>query len=159
MAKVSNVQADWNATEGLAVILNKPTIPSGGGDNKTPLVTMSAASVMSINPYQFYDITGSISGMCVITLNTGREVSGYCAEYGFKFVAGSNCDLSIQGTTLLYEGGGAPQYTAGRTYEVSINNGLIAIGEFYAGGSSGGDESESESGGDESESESGGEEE
>ena len=27
-AKVSNVQADWNATTGLAVILNKPTIPT-----------------------------------------------------------------------------------------------------------------------------------
>ena len=27
-AKVSNVQADWNATTGLAVILNKPTIPA-----------------------------------------------------------------------------------------------------------------------------------
>ena len=29
-AKVSNVQSDWNASSGLAVILNKPTIPSGG---------------------------------------------------------------------------------------------------------------------------------
>ena len=28
--KVSNVQSDWNASSGLAVILNKPTIPSGG---------------------------------------------------------------------------------------------------------------------------------
>jgi hypothetical protein len=27
-AKVSNVQSDWNASSGLAVILNKPTIPS-----------------------------------------------------------------------------------------------------------------------------------
>ena len=27
---VSNVQSDWNASSGLAVILNKPTIPSGG---------------------------------------------------------------------------------------------------------------------------------
>ena len=28
--KVSNVQSDWNASSGLAEILNKPTIPSGG---------------------------------------------------------------------------------------------------------------------------------
>jgi len=27
-SKVSNVQSDWNATSGLAQILNKPTIPS-----------------------------------------------------------------------------------------------------------------------------------
>ena len=26
--KISNVQADWNATSGLAVILNKPVIPT-----------------------------------------------------------------------------------------------------------------------------------
>jgi hypothetical protein len=29
-AKVSNVQSDWNASSGLAVILNKPTIPTQG---------------------------------------------------------------------------------------------------------------------------------
>ena len=34
-AKVSNVQSDWNASSGLAVILNKPTIPSVPVDDVT----------------------------------------------------------------------------------------------------------------------------
>lgn len=43
-AKVSNVQSDWNATSGLAVILNKPTIPAAPGTLKTNNTTAQTAS-------------------------------------------------------------------------------------------------------------------
>lgn len=49
-AKVSNVQSDWNATTGLAVILNKPTIPAAPGTlntNNTTAQTASASEALS----------------------------------------------------------------------------------------------------------------
>lgn len=44
-AKVSNVQADWNATTGLAVILNKPTIPSAPGTLTTTATTAQSTAI------------------------------------------------------------------------------------------------------------------
>lgn len=49
-AKVSNVQSDWNATTGLAAILNKPTIPAAPGTlitNATTAQTASSGEAMS----------------------------------------------------------------------------------------------------------------
>lgn len=48
--KVSNVQTDWNATSGLAQILNKPTIPAAPGTlntNNTTAQTVSASEALS----------------------------------------------------------------------------------------------------------------
>ena len=42
--KVSNVQSDWNATTGLAVILNKPTIPSAPGTLTTTATTAQSTA-------------------------------------------------------------------------------------------------------------------
>lgn len=49
-AKVSNVQSDWNATTGLAVILNKPAIPAAPGTlntDNTTAQTVSASETLS----------------------------------------------------------------------------------------------------------------
>jgi len=53
-AKVSNVQADWNATTGLAVILNKPTIPSAPGTLTTTATTAQSTATNEA-------LTGNIS--------------------------------------------------------------------------------------------------
>jgi len=53
-AKVSNVQADWNATTGLAAILNKPTIPSAPGTLTTTATTAQSTATNEA-------LTGSIS--------------------------------------------------------------------------------------------------
>ena len=48
-SKVSNVQSDWNATTGLAAILNKPTIPSAPGTlNTTATVSQSTNASQSL---------------------------------------------------------------------------------------------------------------
>ena len=52
--KVSNVQSDWNATTGLAVILNKPTIPSAPGTLTTTATTAQSTATNEA-------LTGSIS--------------------------------------------------------------------------------------------------
>ena len=65
-AKVSNVQSDWNASSGLAVILNKPTLTSG-------TVTSVAMSV----PSAF-----AISGSPITTSGTlALSVGGSAAQY------------------------------------------------------------------------------
>lgn len=49
-AKVSNVQSDWDATTGLAVILNKPTIPSAPGTlntNNSTAQTVASSEALS----------------------------------------------------------------------------------------------------------------
>ena len=53
-AKVSNVQADWNATTGLAAILNKPTIPSAPGTLTTTATTAQSTATNEA-------LTGNIS--------------------------------------------------------------------------------------------------
>lgn len=53
-AKVSNVQSDWNATTGLAVILNKPTIPSAPGTLTTTATTAQSTATNEA-------LTGNIS--------------------------------------------------------------------------------------------------
>lgn len=53
-AKVSNVQSDWNATTGLAVILNKPTIPSAPGTLTTTATTAQSTAANEA-------LTGNIS--------------------------------------------------------------------------------------------------
>lgn len=48
-SKVSNVQSDWNATTGLAAILNKPTIPSAPGTlNTTATASQSTNASQSL---------------------------------------------------------------------------------------------------------------
>lgn len=60
-SKVSNVQADWNATSGLAQILNKPTIPA-------------AVTESTVSGWGFTKNTGTITG---ITMNgTSKGTSG-----------------------------------------------------------------------------------
>ena len=53
-AKVSNVQSDWNATTGLAAILNKPTIPSAPGTLTTTATTAQSTATNEA-------LTGNIS--------------------------------------------------------------------------------------------------
>ena len=46
-AKVSNVQSDWNASSGLAVILNKPTLTSGTVTSITASTGLSGGAITS----------------------------------------------------------------------------------------------------------------
>ena len=104
---------------------------SGGssGDNKTPLISIVPTASTTIDPYKMYDL-GTVSSAITIVFNTSAEVSGYCAEYLLKFVAGSGCAISLP-NGVIYSGGSAPTYVSGRTYEINICNGLAVVGEFY----------------------------
>ena len=70
--KVSNVQSDWNASSGLAEILNKPTIPSGG------VTQIVAGTNVTISP------TG---GTGAVTINSsgggGGGTNNVTSEFSF----------------------------------------------------------------------------
>ena len=60
----------------------------------------------------------------------GTGASGYTADYSIRFVAGSNCAITLP-NGCKYSGGSAPTYTFGRTYEINISDDLVVVGEFY----------------------------
>lgn len=65
-SKVSNVQADWNATSGLAQILNKPTIPA-------------AVTESTVSGWGFTKNTGTITG---ITMNGASKGTSGVIDLG-----------------------------------------------------------------------------
>lgn len=97
--------------------------------NKVPLVTETAASSVTIDPYVMYNF-GALSIPMTISFNTTAEASGYCAQYLFKFTASSGCSITLP-NTVKYNGGSLPTFTTGRTYEFNITDNLCVVGEFY----------------------------
>ena len=99
-AKVSNVQSDWNATTGAAVILNKPTIPAAPGTlktNNTTAQTASASEALSgtINLHKVAK-TGTYSDLIgTPTIPTESTVSGW----GFTKNSGTVTGVKMNGTT------------------------------------------------------------
>ena len=54
----------------------------------------------------------------------------YCKEYMFRFTAGPNCAINLP-DTVKFNGGLAPTFIAGRTYEYNIVDNLAVVGEFF----------------------------
>jgi hypothetical protein len=96
---------------------------------KVPKIQVSPEQTNTINPYIMYDF-GTVTGSIGVSFNTSQEFSGYCGEYMITFVAGNSCSINFP-NTIKYNGGSAPSYVQGRTYEINICNGLAVVGEFY----------------------------
>lgn len=104
-------------------------VPWSSASSQMPLVDISPTQSTTIDPYKMYNL-GTVSSAINIVFNTSAEVSGYCAEYLIKFVAGNDCSITLPSGTK-YNGGSAPTYVSGRYYEINICNGLAVVGEFY----------------------------
>ncbi len=72
--KVSNVQSDWNATSGLAQILNKPTIPGAAPvdsvNSKTGVVVLTTTDIAEGSNLYFTD--ARVSSNSAVSLNTAK---------------------------------------------------------------------------------------
>lgn len=72
--KVSNVQSDWNATSGLAQILNKPTIPGAAPvdsvNTKTGVVVLTTSDIAEGSNLYFTD--ARVSNNSAVSLNTAK---------------------------------------------------------------------------------------
>jgi hypothetical protein len=73
-AKVSNVQSDWNATSGLAVILNKPTIPSAAPvdsvNGEVGTVVLDTSDIAENT--NLYFTNARVAANSAVTLNTAK---------------------------------------------------------------------------------------
>ena len=83
----------------------------------------------TIDPYKIYDF-GTLNKAVTITLNATPVISGYSAEYTFRFTAGSACAITLP-NTCKYGGGTAPTFTTGHIYEFNIIDNLVIVGEFF----------------------------
>ena len=104
-------------------------IPYDSVDNKTQLKSASTGATVTLEPYKTYDF-GTLSSSMAISLDTSKEISGFCAEYCFRFTAGSGCSITLPSGVKM-SGGAMPVYATGRVYEFSISDNLCAVGEFY----------------------------
>lgn len=110
-AKVSNVQSDWNATSGLAQILNKPTIPAAAnnatitiqkGGTTVDSFTVNASSNKSINiPNELPSYSSSDSGKILSVNSSGALVwitpaNIYSGNTAPSSSTGNNGDIYLQ---------------------------------------------------------------
>jgi len=94
---------------------------------KTPLISGTASSNVSLDSHKVYDF-GTLNQAMTITLTAGP--AGYCAEYYFRFTAGANAAITLP-NACVYGAGQAPTLTTGHTYEYSIVDNLVVVGEFF----------------------------
>ena len=108
--KVSNVQSDWNATTGLAVILNKPTIPSAPGTLTTTATTAQSTatnetlagniSLHKISKTGSYnDLTNKPTIPTVPAWATASTKPTYTASEVGALPTGTTLDDIVDGTT------------------------------------------------------------
>lgn len=99
-AKVSNVQSDWDATSGLAVILNKPTIPAAPGTlntNNTTAQTANASEALS-GTVKLHKVakTGTYSDLIgTPAMTSDASVAGW----GYTKNAGTITEITMNGTS------------------------------------------------------------
>ena len=109
-AKVSNVQSDWNATTGLAVILNKPTIPSAPGTLTTTATTAQSTATnetlagnISLHKVSktgsYNDLTNKPTIPTVPAWATASTKPTYTASEVGALPTGTTLDDIVDGTT------------------------------------------------------------
>jgi hypothetical protein len=98
--KVSNVQSDWNATTGLAVILNKPSIPSAAPvdsvNGEIGTVVLDTGDIAENGNLYFTD--ARVTSNAEVTLNTAK-VSMVIGTAANEAMAGNTTTISAQQIT------------------------------------------------------------
>ena len=147
----TQINADWNATVGAAVILNKPNIPiqlTYNGSNVTSViagtnVTMSlSGGALTINATGGSGTTSlnltttGISGTAALTGTAGTGYSLNIPNYTLfylttainRITAGSNINLSVAGSALIID---APTLsTTGTIGASTLTSGILTIPQY-----------------------------
>ena len=97
---------------------------------KTPVISMSPAASVTIQPFKMYDFS-TLSLSMSITLGTDGVLDNYCTEYAFRFTAGANASITLP-QAVKFSNGEQPTLQIGRTYEYNIVDNMCTIGEFYS---------------------------
>jgi len=111
-AKVGNVQSDWSATSGLAVILNKPSIPSAAPvdsvNGEIGTVVLDTSDIAENTNLYFTD--ARVSSNSAVTLNTAKVgiTSAQAADITdnntkVSMVLGTTAGTALEGDTALLQ--------------------------------------------------------
>jgi hypothetical protein len=127
-AKVGNVQSDWNATSGLAVILNKPTIPSAAPvdsvNGEVGTVVLDTSDIAENTNLYFTD--ARVSSNSAVTLNTAKVgiTSAQAAD-----ITDNNTKVSMVIGTAANEAmaGNTTTISAQQITDISNNNDKISF--------------------------------
>ena len=131
---------EWNKTVTLATIGGvtidaklpaKPTYTFDDIDAHPKIsketLSSSAVSISNMEPNKLYQYTNSCSNV-VINSFKSNDSSMY-EEYMLEFVAASGCTVSVP-SNVKWSNGIAPVITGGKTYQISIVNGLGVWAQF-----------------------------
>lgn len=139
----AQVQSDWNATSGMGVILNKPSIPTVPANvgaftndagyitsssitnkaNKITIVNYGTSSTTTTLSENIYYIWGEVASL-TLTLGTPADASKL-SEYMFEFQSGDTpTTLSLPSSVKWVD---TPTIEANKTYQVSIVNDIAII--------------------------------
>ena len=116
--------------------ITSTNITNWNNKDKTQLMVVDriANNSVALYPYRLYSLMPGeqINNTLTVTFNDLNTIpTGYAAEYALKFIAGTNFNLALP-RGILWNGGDAPRWVTGHTYEVSIVDGCASYGEFYA---------------------------
>ena len=93
------------------------------------LETKTSATAVTLTPNKLCVIGTAVTSLA---LTKGTDVTGIENEYKVQFTAGAGCALTYTGFgTIKWLDGEVPSFTEGRSYEISIVNGLGVCAEFY----------------------------
>ena len=131
-AKVSNVQSDWNATSGLAQILNKPTIPTVGEGELTIKVNGTTIETFGANQGDDDEIDISIPTESTVsgwgfTKNTGTYSKPSGGIPKTDLASAVQASLDKADSAYQYPSGGIPKANLSSGVKVSLGKADTAI--------------------------------
>jgi len=130
---IINVVANPVSTTGTltGITIGNTSYAVGGSSTpvRTPLVTGTPATTVTLDPYKVYNF-GTLTQAMVVSFNSALVPSGYCAEYTLRFTAGAGAAITLPNNVKI-NNGSLPTFTVGRVYEINIVDNLAVVGEFY----------------------------
>lgn len=124
----AQVNSDWNASSGVAAILNKPTIPDVSNLAEKVVVVDASTMPSTLQPnkvYQMGTLTGSVTIPPFANVPSGDTEAKI---WFFTFETGTTAPTITWSAAITnWVGGSAPTINASKKYELSVMDGIGAI--------------------------------
>lgn len=126
----AQVNSDWDASSGVAAILNKPTIPDVSNLAEKVVVVDASTLPSTLDPnkvYQMGTLTGNVTIPAFSAVASGdNEAKIWCFTFNTSTTAPT---ITWSAAIIDWVGGSAPTINASKKYEVTVMDGVGAIME------------------------------